>query len=103
MFDLCSVFEAQTQLSLVFATVKALQKNLEIVCSLVIYAPNFKQDFLSKKSAYNTRQNTVTVRILKPEHLFLNRRPKIHYKNIQNTEQFTALIITLFDLYRISN
>ena len=56
VFDLCSVFEVQTQLSLVFATVKALEENLEILCSLVIYAPNFKHDFLSKKkSAYNTR------------------------------------------------
>ena len=59
MFDLCSVFEVQTQLSLVFATVKASKKNLEILCSLVIYAPNFKHDFLSKRSAYNTRRNTV--------------------------------------------
>ena len=59
MFDLCSVFEVQTQLSLVFATVKSLEKNLEILCSLVIYASNFKHDFLSKKSAYNTRRNTV--------------------------------------------
>ena len=49
MFDLCSVFEVQTQLSLVFATVKASEKNLEILCSLVIYTQNFKQDFLSKK------------------------------------------------------
>ena len=37
---------------------KGLKKNLEILCSLVIYTPNFKHDFLSKRSAY-TRQNTV--------------------------------------------
>ena len=59
MFDLCSVFEVQMQLSLVFATVKASEKNLEILCSLVIYAPNFKHDFLSKKSVYNTQRNTI--------------------------------------------
>ena len=59
MFDLCSVFEVQMQQSLVFMTIKASEKNLEILCSLVIYAPNFKHDFLSKKSVYNTRQNTV--------------------------------------------
>ena len=47
VFILCSVFDVQTQLSLVFATVKASEKNLEILCSLVIYAPNFKHDFLS--------------------------------------------------------
>ena len=59
VFDLCSVFEVQMQLSLVFAPEKASEKNLEILCSLVIYAWNFKHDFLSEKSAYNTRRNTV--------------------------------------------
>ena len=56
---MCSVFEVQMQLSLVFATVKASEKNLEILCSLVIYTLNFKHDFLSKKSVYNTQQNMV--------------------------------------------
>ena len=49
MFELCSVFEVQKQLSLVFATIKDSEKKLGNFVSLVIYAPNFKHDFLSKK------------------------------------------------------
>ena len=61
VFDLCSVFEVQMQLSLVFAPEKASEKNLEILCSLVIYARNFKHDFLSEKSVYNTWRNMFNI------------------------------------------
>ena len=41
VFDLCRVFEVQMQLSLVFAPEKASEKNLEILCSLVIIRTEF--------------------------------------------------------------
>ena len=52
MFDLCCVFEVQSLLSLDFVTVKASTtsgKNLEILCSLAVYAPNFEHPFWLEK------------------------------------------------------